>query len=27
VDGTDPADALAKAMETITPIVTETPLP
>jgi len=27
VDGVDPATALAKAMETITPIVTETPLP
>lgn len=27
VDGTDPADALAKAMETIDPIVAETPLP
>lgn len=27
VDGTDPADALASAMEKITPIVEETPLP
>lgn len=27
VDGVAPADALAKAMETITPIVEETPLP
>lgn len=27
VDGADPAEALAKAMETITPIVEETPLP
>lgn len=27
VDGTDPADALAKAMETIDPIVAATPLP
>lgn len=27
VDGADPADALATAMETITPIVEETPLP
>lgn len=27
VDGADPADALAKAMETITPILEETPLP
>lgn len=27
VDGTDPADALSKAMETIAPIVAETPLP
>lgn len=27
VDGTDPKDALAKAMETIDPIVKETPLP
>lgn len=27
VDGADPAEALAGAMETITPIIEETPLP